>query len=59
LAQSPQAYSTALNTARALNAAGLVQAQAQPQQVAAGYATALSGYVNEENIKSNDDVMLK
>lgn len=46
LAQSPQAFSNAFNTARALNAAaGLVhQAQAQPQQVAAGYATAaLSG----------------
>lgn len=45
LAQGPQAFSNALNTARALNAAaGLVQAQqAQPQQVAAGYATALSG----------------
>lgn len=45
LAQGPQAFSTALSTARALNAAaGLVQAQTQPQQVAAGYATAaLSG----------------
>lgn len=45
LAQSQQqAYSSAL-TARALQSAGLVQAQAQPQQVAAGYATALSGYL--------------
>lgn len=45
LTQSQQAYSTAFNTARALNAAGLAQAQAQPV-TAASYA-ALSGYGRE------------
>lgn len=44
LTQSQQAYSTAFNTARALNAAGLAQVQAQAAQpvTAASYA-ALSG----------------
>lgn len=44
LAQSQQAYSTAFNTARALNAAGLAQVQAaQAQPVTAASYAALSG----------------
>lgn len=44
MAQSQQAYSTAFSAARALNAAGLAQVQAQAQPVtAASYAAAMSG----------------
>lgn len=43
LAQSQQAYSTAFNTARALNAAGLAQVQAQAQPVTAASYAAMSG----------------
>lgn len=45
LTQSQQAYSTAFNTARALNAAGLAQVQAQAQPVTAASYAALSGWV--------------
>lgn len=43
LTQSQQAYSTAFNTARALNAASLAQVQAQAQPVTAASYAALSG----------------
>lgn len=45
MAQSQQAYSTAFNTARAINAAGLAQVQAaQAQPVTAASYAALSGW---------------
>jgi RNA binding protein fox-1 len=48
MAQSQQAYSTAFNTARAINAAGLAQVQAaQAQPVTAASYAALSGYGRE------------
>lgn len=43
LTQSQQAYSAAFNTARAINAAGLAQVQAQAQPVTAASYAALSG----------------